>query len=93
MSRPGSPHPANERRTRKPVADDGLRSASFAFRHRIGNGVMVVVLLLAAGQLFMLQVPRAEGLRACPTGASPPRRTLDSVIVAAAISYDRRRAD
>ena len=64
MSRPGSPHPANERRTRKPVADDGLRSASFAFRHRIGNGVMVVVLLLAAGQLFMLQVPRAEGLRA-----------------------------
>jgi transposase-like zinc-binding protein len=36
---------------------------------------------------------RAEGLRACPTGASPPRRTLDSVIVAAAISYDRRRAE
>jgi hypothetical protein len=35
----------------------------------------------------------AEGLRACPTGGSPPRRTLDSVIVAAAISYDRRRAD
>jgi hypothetical protein len=30
----------------------------------------------------------AEGLRACPTGAWPPRRTLDSVIVAAAISYD-----
>jgi hypothetical protein len=36
---------------------------------------------------------RAEGLRACPTGASPPRGTLDAVIVAAAISYDRRRAD
>ena len=36
---------------------------------------------------------RAEGLRACPTGASPPRRTLGPVIVAAAISYDRRRAD
>jgi len=29
----------------------------------------------------------------CPTGASPPRRTLRSVSVAAAISYDRRRAD
>jgi hypothetical protein len=36
---------------------------------------------------------RAEGFRACPTGASPPRRTLGSVIVAAAISYDRSRAD
>jgi hypothetical protein len=36
---------------------------------------------------------RAEGLRVCPTGASPPRRTLGAVIVAAAISYDRRRAD
>ena len=54
----------------------------------------------------MLRVPRepyymtgagayecAEGLRTCPTGASPPRSTLDSVIVAAAISYDRKRAD
>src|SRR5687767_4413086 len=36
---------------------------------------------------------RAEGLRSSPTGASPPRRTLVPVIVAAAISYDRRRAD
>ena len=64
MSRSGTPHSANERRTRKPVADDGPRSASFAFRHRVGNGVILLVLLLAAGQLFMLQVPRAEGLRA-----------------------------
>ena len=60
-------HPANERRTRKArdsAADDGLRSASFVFRHRVGNGVILLVLLLAAGQLFMLQVPRAAGLRA-----------------------------
>ncbi|MDT5074524.1 MAG: hypothetical protein QOH82_3844, partial [Mycobacterium sp.] len=64
MSRPGTPHSANERRTRKPVADDGLRSASFAFRHRVGNGVILLVLIIAAGQLFMLQVPRAQGLRA-----------------------------
>jgi cell division protein FtsI (penicillin-binding protein 3) len=60
-------HSASERRIRKPretTAGDGVRSSSFAFRHRVGNGVMLLVLLLAAGQLFMLQVPRAEGLRA-----------------------------
>ncbi|MBJ7341755.1 penicillin-binding protein 2 [Mycolicibacterium sp.] len=64
MSRPGTPHSANERRTRKPVADDGPRSSSFAFRHKAGNGVILLVLIIAAGQLFMLQVPRAAGLRA-----------------------------
>lgn len=63
-----TPHSAKDRRTRKAVADDGLRSASFAFRHRVGNGVILLVLLLAAGQLFMLQVPRAEGLRAEAAG-------------------------
>ncbi|MCW2521164.1 MAG: cell division protein FtsI/penicillin-binding protein 2 [Mycobacterium sp.] len=64
MSRSGTPHPANERRTRTPVADGGPRTASFVFRHRVGNVVILLVLILAAGQLFMLQVPRAEGLRA-----------------------------
>ncbi len=63
-TRANAPHSATERRTRTPVADDGPRSASFTFRHRVGNGVILCVLLLAAGQLFMLQVPRAAGLRA-----------------------------
>ncbi|MET0457333.1 MAG: penicillin-binding protein 2 [Mycobacterium sp.] len=66
--RPAAPHSATERRTRTAVADDGLRSASFVFRHRVGNGVIALVLLVAAGQLFMLQVPRAEGLRAEAAG-------------------------
>jgi cell division protein FtsI (penicillin-binding protein 3) len=64
MSRSGTPHSANERRTRTAVADGGPRTASFVFRHRVGNAVILLVLILAAGQLFMLQVPRAEGLRA-----------------------------
>jgi cell division protein FtsI (penicillin-binding protein 3) len=67
-ARAGTQHSAKERRTRKPTTDDGLRSASFVFRHRVGNGVILLVLLLAAGQLFMLQVPRAAGLRAEAAG-------------------------
>jgi cell division protein FtsI (penicillin-binding protein 3) len=55
---------ARARRTREPMAENGLRSASFVFRHRAGNAVIFLVLLLAASQLFSLQVPRAEGLRA-----------------------------
>jgi cell division protein FtsI (penicillin-binding protein 3) len=50
------------------MAENGLRSASFVFRHRVGNAVIFVVLLLAASQLFSLQVPRAEGLRAEAAG-------------------------
>jgi cell division protein FtsI (penicillin-binding protein 3) len=50
------------------MAENGLRSASFVFRHRAGNAVIFLVLLLAAGQLFSLQVPRAEGLRAEAAG-------------------------
>lgn len=46
------------------MAGTGLRSASFVFRHRVGNAVLFLVLIVAAGQLFNLQVPRAEGLRA-----------------------------
>ena len=55
---------ARSRRTRTPVSDGGLRSASFVFRHRVGNAVIFLVLIVAAAQLFNLQVPRAEGLRA-----------------------------
>jgi cell division protein FtsI (penicillin-binding protein 3) len=59
---------ARARRTREPMAENGLRSTSFVFRHRVGNAVIFVVLLLAASQLFSLQVPRAEGLRAEAAG-------------------------
>ncbi|WNG91027.1 penicillin-binding protein 2 [Mycobacterium sp. ITM-2016-00318] len=59
---------ARARRTRAPVTDTGLRSASFVFRHRAGNAVIFVVLALAAAQLFNLQVPKAAGLRAEAAG-------------------------
>ena len=55
---------ARSRRTRLPAPETGVRSASFVFRHRVGNAVIFLVLIIAAGQLFNLQVPRAEGLRA-----------------------------
>ena len=54
---------ATVRRTRV-AAETGLRSASFVFRHRAGNIVIFAVLVVAAAQLFSLQVPRAAGLRA-----------------------------
>jgi cell division protein FtsI (penicillin-binding protein 3) len=38
------------------------------FRHRVGNAVIVLVLAIAAVQLFSLQVTRAEGLRAEAAG-------------------------
>ncbi|WP_197374701.1 peptidoglycan D,D-transpeptidase FtsI family protein [Mycolicibacterium baixiangningiae] len=60
---------AKARRTRKAVTgESGLSSSSFVFRHRAGNAVMFVLLLVAAAQLFNLQVPRAEGLRAEAAG-------------------------
>jgi cell division protein FtsI (penicillin-binding protein 3) len=59
---------ARARRTRKPATETGLRSASFVFRHRAGNAVIFVVLIVAAAQLFTLQVPRAAGLRAEAAG-------------------------
>jgi len=59
---------ARARRTREPVAENGLRSASFVFRHRVGNAVIFLVLVVAAAQLFTLQVPRAAGLRAEAAG-------------------------
>jgi cell division protein FtsI (penicillin-binding protein 3) len=42
----------------------GTRGASFVFRHRAGNAVIFLALLVAAVQLFYLQVPSASGLRA-----------------------------
>ncbi|MEW5813018.1 MAG: penicillin-binding protein 2 [Actinomycetota bacterium] len=62
---------ARSRRVRqpsKPTAGSGLRSASFVFRHRTGNAVIFLLLVLAAAQLFTLQVPRADGLRAEAAG-------------------------
>jgi cell division protein FtsI (penicillin-binding protein 3) len=62
-----SGHPARDRRTRQAV-DLGAAGASFVFRHRIGNAVMFLALIVAAAQLFYLQVPRAAGLRAEAAG-------------------------
>ncbi|MDT5019425.1 MAG: hypothetical protein QOD39_5585 [Mycobacterium sp.] len=59
---------ARARRTRVPMSDNGLRSASFVFRHRMGNAVIFLLLIVAAAQLFNLQVPRAAGLRAEAAG-------------------------
>ena len=59
---------ARARRTREPSVETGLRSSSFVFRHRAGNAVIALLLVVAATQLFTLQVPRAEGLRAEAAG-------------------------
>jgi cell division protein FtsI (penicillin-binding protein 3) len=58
---------ATARRTRE-AAETGSRTAAFAFRHRAGNVVIFLVLIIAAAQLFSLQVPRAAGLRAQAAG-------------------------
>jgi cell division protein FtsI (penicillin-binding protein 3) len=65
---PSQERSAKARRTREPAAENGLRSASFVFRHRTGNAVIFLVLMVAAAQLFTLQVPRAAGLRAEAAG-------------------------
>ncbi|BBZ13462.1 cell division protein FtsI [Mycobacterium branderi] len=62
-----SSHSARQRRTRQ-AAELGVRGASFVFRHRAGNAVIFVALIVAAVQLFYLQVPRAAGLRAEAAG-------------------------
>ena len=67
-AQPSQERSAKARRTRQAVAENGLRSASFVFRHRAGNAVIFLVLVVAAAQLFVLQVPRAEGLRAEAAG-------------------------
>lgn len=66
---PAPGHSANSRRVRKAAtAEAGLRTSSFVFRHRGGNAVIFVLLLVAGVQLFNLQVPKAAGLRAEAAG-------------------------
>jgi len=48
QARPGQERSARARRTRTPDTDTGLRSASFVFRHRAGNAVIFLVLIVAA---------------------------------------------
>ncbi len=60
-------HSARERRTRK-VVEAGTRGASFVFRHRAGNAVILVLMVVAAAQLFALQVTNAPKLRAQAAG-------------------------
>ena len=64
--RTAQPHSASQRRTREPFVEGG--TSGFAFRHKVGNVVIVLVLLAAAVQLFVLQGPRAAGLRAEAAG-------------------------
>jgi len=64
--RTDQPHSAHDRRVRQPLTAG--RTGGFAFRHRLGNIVIALVLLIAAGQLFFLQGPRAAGLRAEAAG-------------------------
>ncbi len=63
-AQPSQERSARARRTREPAAENGLRSASFVFRHRTGNAVVFLALVVASAQLFTLQVPKAAGLRA-----------------------------
>jgi len=67
-AQPTQERSARARRVREPLAENGLRSASFVFRHRTGNAVIFLVLLVATAQLFNLQVPLAAGLRAEAAG-------------------------
>ncbi len=56
-------HSARERRTRQ-IVEAGTRGASFVFRHRAGNAAILVLIVVAAVQLFVLQVTDAPTLRA-----------------------------
>ncbi|OBB95230.1 cell division protein FtsI [Mycobacterium sp. 852002-40037_SCH5390672] len=56
-------HSARERRTRQ-IVQLTSRGGSFVFRHRAGNVVILVLMLVAAAQLFVLQVTNAPSLRA-----------------------------
>lgn len=64
----GRGHSARARRirtsTETALVKTGLRTSSFVFRHRAGNAVIFLALMVAAAQLFNLQVPQAAGLRA-----------------------------
>ena len=58
---------AKARRTRT-ATETGSDSSSFVYRYRVGNIVILVALVVAAAQLFNLQVPKAEALRAQAAG-------------------------
>ena len=60
-------HSARERRTRQAV-EVASRGASFVFRHRAGNVVILVLMMVAAAQLFYLQVSNAAKLNAQAAG-------------------------
>ena len=60
-------HSATDRRTR-PLMEVGTRGASFVFRHRAGNVAIFALMLVAATQLFILQVTNAPTLRAQAAG-------------------------
>ncbi|MBV9090279.1 MAG: penicillin-binding protein 2 [Mycobacteriaceae bacterium] len=61
------PRSARARRTRA-VVEATAQGASFVARHRTGNAVILLLLIVAAAQLFNLQVPHAAGLRAEAAG-------------------------
>ncbi|MBU3751919.1 MAG: penicillin-binding protein 2, partial [Mycobacterium sp.] len=63
----GPGHPANSRRLRRPT-ETHSGSSTFGFRARVGQGVIFAALMLAAAQLFNLQVPSAPSLRAQAAG-------------------------
>ncbi|MGI9125764.1 MAG: peptidoglycan D,D-transpeptidase FtsI family protein [Mycobacterium sp.] len=58
---------ASARRTRT-VTETRSNTSSFVYRYRVGNIVILTALLVAAAQLFNLQGPRAESLRAQAAG-------------------------
>jgi len=68
VSRKSQEHAATDRRIRRPEPQTGVRSSSFVFRHRAGNVVIFLVLVVAAAQLFNLQISNAAGLRAEAAG-------------------------
>jgi cell division protein FtsI (penicillin-binding protein 3) len=67
VKRPGEGRAANERRIRA-VTETPTNTASFVYRYRIGNVAIFLALVVAAAQLFNLQVPKAASLRAQAAG-------------------------
>ena len=63
----GEGRSAKARRSRA-VTEIDSASSSFVYRYRVGNVVIFLALLMAAAQLFNLQVPQAAGLRALAAG-------------------------
>ena len=63
----GQGRPARDRRTRVASETDSDTS-SFVYRFRVGNIIICVALIVAAAQLFNLQVPKAGALRAQAAG-------------------------